>query len=105
MSPLANTFLHTKIKVQLLEGRSRLGHLSSQYCGSINIRKKKIKHFKAVNQRHSSDEETARQTKCFTKVSTTVLLPLLGEEKALLTSDAFKKVSLEVLHMQVSRSR
>lgn len=105
MSPLANTFLHAKIKVQLLEGRTRLGHLSSQYCGSINIRKKKIKHFKAVNQRHRSDEETARQTKCFTKVSTTVFLPLLGEEKALLTSDAFKKVSLEVLHMQVSRSR
>lgn len=41
MSPLANTFLHAKIKVQLLEGRFRLGHLSSQYCGSINIRKKK----------------------------------------------------------------
>lgn len=43
MSPLANTFLHAKIKVQLLEGRSRLGHychLSSQYYGSINIRKK-----------------------------------------------------------------
>lgn len=71
-------------------------HLSSQHCGSITIRKKnKLKHFKAVNHRHSSDEETARQKKCFTKVSTAVLLPLLGEEKALLTSDAFKQVSLE----------
>lgn len=58
-----------------------------------------------MNHRHSSDEETARQTKSFTKDSTTVLLPLLGEEEALLASDAFKKVSLEILHIQVSRSR
>lgn len=73
-------------------------HLSSQYCGSINIRKINLKHFKSVNHRHSSDEETANQTKCFTKVSTTVLLPHLGEEKALLTSGAFKKVSLDIIH-------
>lgn len=58
-----------------------------------------------MTHRHSSDEETARQKKCFTKVSTTVLLPLLGEEKTLLTSDVFKQVSLEILYMQVSRSR
>lgn len=58
-----------------------------------------------MNHRHSSDEETARQTKSFTKDSTTVLLPFLGEKEALLYSDAFKKVSLETLHIQVSRSR
>lgn len=80
MSPLAHTFLRAKIKVQLLEGRPKLGHLSSQYCGSINIRKRKLKHFKAVNQSHSSDEETARQTKSFTEVSTAVLLPFWGRK-------------------------
>lgn len=52
-----------------------------------------------MNQRHSNDEETARQTKSFTEVSTAVLLPLLGKEKSLLTPDAFKKVSLEILHI------
>lgn len=57
-----------------------------------------------MNHRHRSDEETARQTKSFTEDSTTVSLPLLGEEKALLTSDAFK-VSLEILHIHISRSR
>lgn len=77
MFPLA------KIKVQLLEGRSRLGHLLSlkqSILRKYKHQKKKLKHFKAVNQRHSSDEETARQTKCFTKVSTAVLLPLWGRK-------------------------
>lgn len=58
-----------------------------------------------MNHRHSSDEETARQTKSFTTVLATVLLPFLGEEEALLASFAFKKVSLDILHIQVSRSR
>lgn len=52
---------------------------------------------------HSSDEETARQTKRFTKDSTTVL-QLLGKEKNSLTSDVFKTVSLE-RDIYVSRIR
>ena len=52
-----------------------------------------LKHLKAGNHMHSSDEETARQTKSFTKDSTSFTASRGG--KISLTSDVFRKVSLD----------